>query len=341
LRITFSEIDRFEERRASFRDWPSHVSSFDLSRAGFYYSGESDRVKCAFCQLRVQNWSTCSEPMTVHRRMSPTCPFILNPPSFAFETERISNALSCTETRLNIFPPPTHGNRSTYHDRLLTFRGGWTEDAKVKPEDLSEAGFFWTGHKDRVRCFHCNGTLSNWVEGDKAWEEHGIWHGHCAFVRLNKGENFIESCRLDLETHLHRITENISTDAILLPQQQIDLDLAMKSCEVKILLSRRVPLESLRKIIYKHVKENGSVSSKDLRRVLGSAMNFKKTIHDPVVSREITPENLSCKICMNDVKSISFLPCGHFVACNSCGSSLKECPICRKNILGVVRVFES
>jgi baculoviral IAP repeat-containing protein 7/8 len=224
---------------------------------------------------------------------------------------------------------------------LATFKGGWSEDAKVKPEDLSEAGFFWTGNKNRVRCFHCNGTLSNWVEGDQPWQEHSIWHGHCAFVRLNKGEKFIESCRLELETHLIRLIQDISTEEILSPQLQTDLNLAMKSSEVKILLSRHVPMETLRKILYKHVKDNGSVSSKDLRRVLGSAMNFKKSVHDPVVSKEITRENSACRICMNDVKSILFLPCGHFAACTSCGSSLNECPICRKNILGVVEVYES
>jgi len=39
-----------------------------------------------------------------------------------------------------------------------------------------------------------------------------------------------------------------------------------------------------------------------------------------------------CAVCLSDVKSIVFIPCGHFYTCNPCSQQLKTCPICRETI---------
>ena len=48
-----------------------------------------------------------------------------------------------------------------------------------------------------------------------------------------------------------------------------------------------------------------------------------------------------CKICMDSVVDCVLLDCGHMISCTKCGKRLAECPICRKNIIKVVRVFKS
>ncbi|CAF2523433.1 unnamed protein product [Rotaria sp. Silwood2] len=48
-----------------------------------------------------------------------------------------------------------------------------------------------------------------------------------------------------------------------------------------------------------------------------------------------------CKICMDAIVDCVFLDCGHMVTCVKCGKLLAECPICRSNIVRVVRVFKS
>ena len=45
---------------------------------------------------------------------------------------------------------------------------------------------------DHVKCFHCDGGLRNWVPGDDPWTEHARWFGRCGFLRLVKGEDFIQ-----------------------------------------------------------------------------------------------------------------------------------------------------
>ena len=39
-----------------------------------------------------------------------------------------------------------------------------------------------------------------------------------------------------------------------------------------------------------------------------------------------------CAVCLSDVKSIVFIPCGHFYTCKPCSQRLKTCPICRETI---------
>jgi len=48
-----------------------------------------------------------------------------------------------------------------------------------------------------------------------------------------------------------------------------------------------------------------------------------------------------CKICMDAIADCVFLDCGHMLTCVKCGKLLAECPICRSNIVRVVRVFKS
>lgn len=48
-----------------------------------------------------------------------------------------------------------------------------------------------------------------------------------------------------------------------------------------------------------------------------------------------------CKICMESIIDCVLLDCGHMVSCIKCGKQLAECPICRQNVVRVVRVFKS
>lgn len=48
-----------------------------------------------------------------------------------------------------------------------------------------------------------------------------------------------------------------------------------------------------------------------------------------------------CKICMENVIDCVLLDCGHMVSCIKCGKRLAECPMCRQNIVRVIRVFKS
>ena len=48
-----------------------------------------------------------------------------------------------------------------------------------------------------------------------------------------------------------------------------------------------------------------------------------------------------CKVCLENERNITFLPCGHFISCEHCSYSLKKCPFCRKRIEGQLKTFMS
>ena len=61
--------------------------------------------------------------------------------------------------------------------RLLTFRK-WPH-AKPSAKEMADAGFFYEGDRDRVRCFWCYILLQDWETKDDPFEEHAKWSGKC------------------------------------------------------------------------------------------------------------------------------------------------------------------
>ena len=66
-------------RLSTFHDWPERakhiVEPSDLARAGMFYTGQADRVECAFCGGYLRNWVQGDDPAVEHRRHFPDCSF--------------------------------------------------------------------------------------------------------------------------------------------------------------------------------------------------------------------------------------------------------------------------
>ncbi|XP_039274671.2 baculoviral IAP repeat-containing protein 7-B-like [Styela clava] len=57
--------------------------------------------------------------------------------------------------------------------RLGTF-AQFPLNVPIKPPDLAEAGFYFTGFRDRVKCFSCGIGVENWIMGDYGLDQK--WH---------------------------------------------------------------------------------------------------------------------------------------------------------------------
>ena len=91
LRVTGPPKSRDEERRqrmkhehhrlATFSDWPMDcpVSKEAVAKAGLYYIGPYDRVRCGFCYNVLKRWESGDIPQVEHKKYFPRCPFTLNP----------------------------------------------------------------------------------------------------------------------------------------------------------------------------------------------------------------------------------------------------------------------
>lgn len=94
---------------------------------------------------------------------------------------------------------PKMPDYATLESRLRTYKN-WPSDLIQTPQMLSEAGFYYVGTGDQVRCFHCDGGLRHWDPEDEPWIEHAKWFPTCAYIRIVKGADFINTYKPEGET---------------------------------------------------------------------------------------------------------------------------------------------
>lgn len=286
-----------EQRLLTFVSWPNRqMDPQRLVNAGFYYLNESDKVRCAWCKGVIENWQADDVPLEEHARSFPCCPFILHPPEYACRGEdevghrnmcRAGEATNAPRFPHGVLPHvgPKHPNMVALGSRLATFtKLRWPETAKVKPDDLVEAGFFFLGMHDYTKCFHCDGGLCNWEENDDPWVEHARWFPNCQFVQLNKGDAFIRDCRRQHQELLAGIAEQQveepgSADGPTLePHLQVELDAIMNAQDVAYYLEKGVPKQVIRMTMKKYMLDNkrGFRSHDEMSSVLGQVLSFGK-----------------------------------------------------------------
>ncbi|KAM4650129.1 baculoviral IAP repeat-containing protein 7 [Amazona ochrocephala] len=68
-----------EARLLTFHSCPRHVAMLSeaLARAGFFYTGRGDVVRCFYCNGLVRNWQFDSDPWWEHAKWFPGCEFLL------------------------------------------------------------------------------------------------------------------------------------------------------------------------------------------------------------------------------------------------------------------------
>ncbi|AER41437.1 Iap-3 [Epinotia aporema granulovirus] len=188
-------MDREEARLSTFKNWPvPFLDPQTMARNGFYYLGRRDEVRCAFCKVEIMRWVEGDDPEKDHRKWAPQCPF-LRSLTVGGRDEVGSGAVHT--------PGPANPRYALEQVRLLTFKD-WPKSIKQKPKQLAEAGLYYTGRGDMTKCFYCDGGLKDWEENDIPWEQHARWFDKCAYVKLVKGEEYVqkvitEACAVSTE----------------------------------------------------------------------------------------------------------------------------------------------
>ena len=300
------------ERLNSFTNWSKEhiISKHELAKSGFFYTGEEDKVKCFCCKLELKNWEPGDNVDEEHRTYSRIIQLE--------KTGYFSGYCAYLSTKLlesieGI--PPIHLKYSREADRLKTFEN-WSPSHCQKPEELVKAGFFSQNNGDRVRCFFCGGGLVSWEETDDPYKEHAKWFGRCKFIRLIKGDHFVNSIALHEEERSRRINFLNSVNF----EQNISSSVASN-------------------------QENNSLNTPNLDHLSFNNKSLKenceKTIHfDPDKELEENDNLLKlkylklkdeklCIICFNNERKSVFLPCGHLTCCSECTEKISKCPICR------------
>ncbi|XP_069468768.1 E3 ubiquitin-protein ligase XIAP isoform X2 [Ambystoma mexicanum] len=208
-------------RNKTFANFPGScpVSSTTLARAGFYYTGDGDTVKCFSCHLTVQGWQYGESAIGKHRKLSPNCTFIN---SFYPNSEQIQTSSPVLQSSSPWVADNCSGSSApgnSFHmvpntdadyllrtgqvvdmsdtmyprnpamcneaARLASFIS-WPDYSPVKPKELAHAGLYYKGIADQVECFCCGGKLKNWEPGDRPLAEHKKHFPRCLFVQGRK-----------------------------------------------------------------------------------------------------------------------------------------------------------
>ncbi|XP_049634516.1 baculoviral IAP repeat-containing protein 2 [Suncus etruscus] len=216
-------------RMSTYSTFPAGVpvSERSLARAGFYYTGVMDKVKCFRCGLMLDNWKQGDNPVEKHKKLYPSCGFIQNlvsddtvgsssksvsspgrhssPHSLPSAASDLSGSFTDSFSHLSLHPVHARGGEdfsptspkpysyamSTEEARFLTYRM-WPLTF-LSPSELARAGFYYVGPGDRVACFACGGKLSNWEPKDDALSEHRRHFPDCPFL-----ENSLETLRFSI-----------------------------------------------------------------------------------------------------------------------------------------------
>ncbi|XP_045195929.2 baculoviral IAP repeat-containing protein 3-like [Mercenaria mercenaria] len=221
-----------------------------LASNGFYYTGTKDTVECFSCKLKYSDWKEGDEPDALHKFLSPDCNFIkgfdsTNVPIHS-TSESISNGSeystegavggasytiesheksSSSNFQVQHQPRQSHVINDAMSSRHIKHKFPDYENSQHRMDSFSnwpcadviasrvlvEAGFFYAGFSDCVRCFSCGGGLRNWEYGDGPWEEHARWFHECKFLIEQKGLEFVRRYQ---ETHTDSVDE-LPAEAIM------------------------------------------------------------------------------------------------------------------------------
>lgn len=371
------------------------------------------------------------------------------------------NGESLEELGITKHRAPRYAMYATKDARLKSFNH-WPSHLKQTPLMMAQAGFFYLGVHDHVKCFHCDGGLRNWEPNDDPWLEHAQWFPHCGYLILVKGEDYIKqvaesapspsgamrcsrwnppplplvACprsapREVSEEELCTLLDSVIAQTVL--NMGVDVSRVKQAMQYKIrttghafntvdsLLEAAIEVQHYSE--HRHALEDTNYETVEWARSrpstttnttdtttsnslsessswedatvpepipssdsLASTLSVRpevsmELVEETVVEAEGTPpvseetqcpspkrndeshaslpssetnrtqvleeeirrlkEARLCKVCLDEDVSVAYIPCGHIVTCVLCAAALDQCPLCRNNIKGTVRVFFS
>ncbi len=68
----------YDHRLETYKLWPcsDKIKPSQLAKAGLRYSGTGDKCVCEWCGIGLHSWEYFDEPISEHRRHSPSCTYL-------------------------------------------------------------------------------------------------------------------------------------------------------------------------------------------------------------------------------------------------------------------------
>ena len=214
---------------------------------------------------------------------------------------------------------------ATFSARLATFDASWPNHTRAEAEDFSCAGLYFTHKRDCVRCFYCGGGLQNWRLNDDPYLEHAKWYPSCTFIVNKKGLKYVQKAR------------NPQQSMVINGQNLVFNGCTFGGTTVRSVIHHTKVSQATMQ------KPSCSTTFRFHHPVLNSCSLSKGIIQQPEAAAVIKQlEQLKiCKVCDKNNSDVLFLPCAHLCCCTDCSKSLKQCPVCKREVCEKVKTYMS
>ncbi|KAH3729120.1 hypothetical protein DPMN_055083 [Dreissena polymorpha] len=347
-----TESSRFQ----TYSGWPHTTPTVEeCVFAGFFYTGDNDLIRCYQCGIGLKDFSPMDNPMVEHIKHVPTCPYL--------ESIFGKDGLKLQQAQIHKIDPEnvrrrqyeeflSHGGTNdgnqiirspqfnTFEFRIRTFENVNFRCIKT-PDQLAEAGLYYTGVGDEVRCFSCNGGLRNWEENDDPWTEHCKWFPSCGFAREMKGAAFIER----IQQNMNATSEMLNTTSYTPESRKSDnsqLDFNLDTLRTTCLEDMGFNIEAFDNAVHR-LRQNG-ITFPNIEDIVNEIAQFEK-VGTEAAPTDVYKENkrlkgmLICQICKINNSNALFLPCAHHVMCFNCAHDVRKCPLCQRHVNDIVRTY--
>jgi hypothetical protein len=187
-----------------------------LACLGFYNT--NGRIKCFFCNsiTFIPPKDLSLDLVHFHFYLSPNCPLLMNTCTDNVPIDE--DILKCTLRLLSddicrnynafISRFQKYPHFATFENRMRSF-DDWTLLLNQSKHSFAQAGFFYTGIRDRVECFYCGLKLAEWQPDDVPFIEHARYMLSCEFMYLTIGETKIKHYKSKFENATRFIPRDI------------------------------------------------------------------------------------------------------------------------------------
>ncbi|XP_060588564.1 baculoviral IAP repeat-containing protein 3-like [Ruditapes philippinarum] len=357
----YPSYDNYAERLVSYARWTHRrPEPTTLSEAGFFFTNDSDLVRCFQCGIGLKDFSEDDDPMLEHVRHSKNCPFLpelLGEEVLTRYKERLqaidpeynrqqqwAQRQNGTVTRSEI----RHPEYQTLEARLRSFTN-WPEHMIQTPQQLADAGLYYTGCEDQVRCFACDGGLRRWDAEDDPWTEHCRWFPACPFALEQKGEQFIALVQASVENQEFGASgggEDISPAMELLRIKESAFEAIMSQHKTDLLemgYKEDIMKESINELLDRGKEKPTVEEIIDLIDIIRERKsNNRQTSmanETPLEENQRLKSIVYCMICRKNTVNALFLPCAHHELCMTCADPFDTCPVCHRVIREKIRTF--
>lgn len=347
-----------------------------LAQNGFYYTGRKDEVSCSSCHCKLSNWKKEDNIKQRHQNKSADCPFVQDEvdslsryqsnvifdrpkhPQFALLNDRLKTYINWPADKKQT--PQVLAEAGFYHtgetDTVICYccDGGlcnwdeeddpWIEHTRWYPRCTYVRQRKGDQFVNSVKRNEFSFSTDSNPDVDDA--------NKVASPSVTQGSTLNSDVQIPESNGGPKISQSIRKSPTVLAV----LELGYEENIVEYVIKKKIKetgsafakASLLLEAVVKHIEEAGPVVSKDQQEELEeqheALVNPENQLNMDDKLREenrLLKEQKTCKICLDNDLSIVFLPCGHFVSCATCAPSLKNCPLCRSQIMGLVRTYMS